>query len=521
MIIILSKMLRFLATSSVIGIAFYDTCSYAALAFTAPRNIRICQTCVNVGTDGQRLETADDAVFEAYFSEFVSKEDVSSFFSTCCDVQNSKEYQPAEWANACELVEAKQEDESSKIVATRDSKKGDILTLCPFHALGLRNVLEHGQEYIEFISEADKELYGDKIDDTMKLKVPVNRKNITDVPLDPACTVIGNKNFIRLFTILFPGKEVVPGWLGGIIQTTTLIEDANCMTLPLPTTAPFCAVVATKDIQKGEEILQDSQPRWNLEEELANIVKKTQRRNIASLRNRMRKAFVGQFHQINVDYPGVRQIFKDPDIYEIENFLTDEECDRIITKAMPYAEKNMHFSDKEEKYVENPVKTYKQTVIPKREIPSLNKKITSMACCSDNEVGSNIFLHYEEGKQQKIAVHVDACRMSESELFQARREESDSRYRMWGVVFCYLNDVDGPGGSTYFPEIDLVVTPKKGSCLIHFPSDMNGRADGRTFHTGTPAMNEKMIIATTLWNTTAIGFDYLDSKLDPLSTDII
>ena len=510
------KILRFLGIRSVIGIAF----SHAVLAFTTPRNnVRICSTCINAATD--QLQTAKDALFDTYFAEYVSKEDVRSFFSTCCDVQNSKGYkQPAEWADACKIVEAQQENESSKIVATRDINEGDILTLCPFHALGIRNAVER-EEYIEFISEADKELYGDKINATMKVQVTVSRKNITNAPLDPACTVIGNKNFIRLFTILLPGKEVIPGWLGGIIQTTTVTVDANCITLPLPTVSPFCAVVATKHIKKGEEILKDSQPPWNLEEELVHIVKRKQRLNIASLRNRLRKSFVGLFHQVNLDYPGIRQIHKDPDIYEVDNFLTDEECDRIITKATPYAEKSMQYIEEEQKYVEHVSRTYKHAVIPKREIPSINAKITSMACCSISEVGSNIFLHYEEGKQQKVDVHVDAGKMSESELFNIDYGEPD-KYQMWGVLFCYLNDVDATtGGSTYFPEIDLRITPKKGSALIHFSADLQGRADGRTFHTGTPSMHEKMLIATTLWNTTDIGFDYVDSKVDPMSTDII
>ena len=40
------------------------------------------------------------------------------------------------------------------------------------------------------------------------------------------------------------------------------------------------------------------------------------------------------FQKINTDYPGLQLIHEDPFVFVVNNFLTDDECDRFIQKAM-------------------------------------------------------------------------------------------------------------------------------------------------------------------------------------------
>ena len=45
---------------------------------------------------------------------------------------------------------------------------------------------------------------------------------------------------------------------------------------------------------------------------------------------------LGPFHQMNQQYPGLKQLHHNPDIFEVENFLSDDKCDIIIAKATPH-----------------------------------------------------------------------------------------------------------------------------------------------------------------------------------------
>ena len=241
------------------------------------------------------------------------------------------------------------------------------------------------------------------------------------------------------------------------------------------------------------------------------------------LRNQLQNAFVGPFRQINLDYPGVKRIHSNPDIYTIENFLSPDECDRLIAKATPYVEKEMLYDAEKHEYVLNPEKKYENAMIPSKEIPTIINKLTNMANCSRSEVGHTMILHYEEGERQSISPHIDTGMMTESELFDCSRRKSDIKtYYRWAVVFCYLNDVsEEGGGTTYFPELDLHIKPKKGTGLIHFMSDLHGRTDERTLHMGIPAIDEKWVVVMTLYNTTDASFEYIEHMLDPMSNDII
>ena len=88
------------------------------------------------------------------------------------------------------------------------------------------------------------------------------------------------------------------------------------------------------------------------------------------------------------------------------------------------------------------------------------------------------------------------------------------------TIFTYLNDVD-EGGCTYFPEIDLNIKPKKGTAVIHFPADVNFREDERTLHQGMPAVDDKWLLTTWVWERARSDESYAESKLPRLSSDII
>lgn len=486
-------MLKLIAVTicGVLGVVIDSNGLYGVLAFTAPLTCRrkpIGSLLFAMGGAEPQHAATEADIFDAHFKKFVSEDDVSSLLSVCYDVQNSQDFLQAEWVDSCKVVDGQQTRAMSTVIATKNIKRGDVLTLYPIHALGLRNVCDsiEGIDYIAYGSVKDQELFKDKIEDTMKLDIPVSRKmtskgylkGIPCIPQDIACIATGKKPFIRMFTVSLPDKKVVPGWLGGVINTTPDTKKSNCIMVPLPHVAPFSAVVATNDIEVGEEIIRGLTPDWDLEDKLKEIVANDQKRYISLLRRRLMEAlFVGPFHQINLDFPGVKKIHSDPDIYEIDDFLSDDECERLIIKATPYTEvgKNMKADGT---WIESEKKTHLITNIPKNEMPSIMNRVQRLMCCKEEEIGQAHFIHYEKGKMQKIEPHVDEKSLPEFQLFQGSPRNSDTKtYHRWGILFCYLNDVNEGAGETHFPEIDLTVKPKKGSALLHFPMDIKGRTD--------------------------------------------
>jgi prolyl 4-hydroxylase len=411
------------------------------------------------------------------------------------------------------------------VIANRNVNRGQVLTLFPIHALGIRNKSDKsdGPEFIEYNHEEDEKLFVKEIESAIRLNIPLDTE-------EPAYSIFGKNKPIELFAMYLPGKEIVPGWLGGVIKTASEGQQANCIALPLPGAAPLCVVVSTKDIQEGDEIVQEMRPtECSIWSELKSILVKEYRRNISTLSIQIEMALetayvlgsqansrgidhLGPFHQINLDYPGLKQIHCNPDIYAVENFLTPGECDRIVAKARPHLSPCLVYKEEgDENSVQDPWRTSTNANLPRAEVPSVVDKISSLGCCSIEQLEILQVLNYKKGQQFKP--HTDGF----SGPYSACGFEQSSRL---ATVFCYLNDVS-EGGSTYFPVIDLDIKPKKGTAIIHFPADMNMREDKWTLHQGKPAIDEKWLLTTWVWKSKRTDEAYAEWKLPPLSRDII
>jgi len=402
------------------------------------------------------------------------------------------------------------------------------LTLFPIHALGLRNLhADNGnEEFVAYDHEKDGDLFKRESQRATKLNIQLDVE-------EPAHSVLGNKKDIGLFALCLPQKEVLPGWLGGVIKATSsaAVEESNCVTLPLPGAAPLCAVVATKDIKEGDEVVHEVQMQpleQNALDELKSTLAKDYRREISTLRLHVEMACemarslapetaeevepLGPFHQINLRYPNLQQIHKDPDIFAIEKFLTENECDGIIAKARPHLQPCVVYKQEGgEKAERDSWRTNTNANLPQAEVPTVVQKITELACCSVEQLEILQVLHYEKGQQFKP--HTDGF----SGPYSACGFEQSTRL---ATVFCYLNDVL-EGGSTYFPEIDLDIQPRRGTAVIHFPADENMREDTRTLHQGKPAIDDKWLLTTWVWKTERTDEAFAESKLPRLSNVII
>lgn len=482
--------------------------------------------------------------------EDAAKRAVSNLFSVCAHIQDPKLYQP-KWADACRVQEQQQSDgddgTNSKIgtvvIANRNVSRGQVLTLFPIHALGLRTLRQNNNEeesimkdteFVAYDQDTDGELFASSGNDQkaglrLKLNIPLDKSQ-------PAYTLLGNPKRHVLFSMFFPEKQPVTGWLGGRMKaaSSSQYSESNCITLPLPGAAPLCAVVATKDVMEGEEIIQTMQPlKPTVMDELKESVAREYRRELTTLQmyieaacetaqppstaesdsnnSEQQQQQLGPFHQLNEQYPGLKRISKDPDIYCVDNFLSDEECDRLIAKSQPHLVPCLVKNDKTGKPEQDPVRTSTNTNVPQSEVPSIVEKITNLANCNADQLEILQVLNYKQG--QEFIPHTDGF----SGKFDACGFEQASRR---ATIFCYLNDVS-EGGSTNFPEIGLAIQPKKGTAVIHFPADLELREDTRTLHQGSPAIDEKWLLTTWVWNRPRSDEMYAESKLPSLSSDII
>ena len=185
------------------------------------------------------------------------------------------------------------------------------------------------------------------------------------------------------------------------------------------------------------------------------------------------------FHSIQASYPNLQKIHTNPDIYAIPDFLTHDECDRLILKSrqnmQPCLVKNAETGAVEP----DPSRTSTNTNIPRREVPSITQKILSLTQSCEEQLETLQVLNYQEGQQ--FYPHTDgfngptsACGFLDSGRI--------------ATVFCYLNNVQ-EGGTTMFTKLGLRIKPERGLAVIHFPMSLELVEDERTEHQGGVAVD--------------------------------
>ena len=481
-----------------------------------------------------RSRNSQDGIKTSVIDE-MSKQTVRNLFSVCSHIQDPALYQPI-WADACQETIV---DGRKAVIATKDVKKGRALTLFPIHALGLRwlnrknssvrskresnKSANQYQNDVEFVAY-DQDKDGDFLNQQSGLRVRLN------IPLDkdqPAYQpIVSGKDDRVLFAMLDTSKVPTQGWLGGKIHSTQSNpgSKSNCFTLPLPGCAPLCGIIATRDIKEGEEIVKTiSSPSvedigWCKEvlmqeygQDLSELKQYIEMACKSPSGSQMTSPDLGPFHELNPEYPGLRKLHENPNIYVVDEFLSNDECDRLIAKASSHLRPCL-IKDEATGAVElDPSRTSTDANIPQREVRSIIRKLTSLLSSDADHLEILQVLNYKEGQQ--FNAHTDGFQGPVS----ACGFEGANRV---ATVFTYLNDVVN-GGQTVFPVIDLKITPKKGMAVVHFPSDLHQREDERTLHEGSIALDEKWLLTTWLWSKIRSDDRYSEEALPSLSSDLI
>jgi prolyl 4-hydroxylase len=183
-----------------------------------------------------------------------------------------------------------------------------------------------------------------------------------------------------------------------------------------------------------------------------------------------------------------------PKIVEIENFLTEKECDEIIDKNLPFVRsKGFDFSSGTSEEVD--ARTSSSFFDIKDDLKNVRSKIhfLSSMLIDNNRV---------------------SLRLSNLELLQLTRYVGDEKYVSHYDYFnhldlpkeklvsndrvatfiVYLND-DFLNGHTSFEKLDIKVKPKKGNAL-YFDYCYDSKINELTMHSGDPPVEGTKTIMT-------------------------
>ena len=196
------------------------------------------------------------------------------------------------------------------------------------------------------------------------------------------------------------------------------------------------------------------------------------------------------FKRINTDYPGLQLIHEEPYIFIVNNFLTDNECDRLIQKTIRTGNSGGSssgcISKNEGKGIGatmmslrpqigggSVIRTSNGVVCENEEVPTIRQKMIDLANVSDCRQLQHLKIsRYTEG--QEFSKHTDAwpteCApvskgwVNEIDFFGDRKRpiqgcwssRNKPSHNNYMTCLVYLNDIpQGMGGSTTFPNIGL------------------------------------------------------------------
>ena len=251
------------------------------------------------------------------------------------------------------------------------------------------------------------------------------------------------------------------------------------------------------------------------------------------------------FHHINLDYPGLRLINEAPFIFAVDDFLTEGECDALRAKYDAAANRARVQGMGEEEQ-EN-VRTSTGVVATDEELPAIRERIATLAKVQLRQMQPTKLSRYTSG--QAFSAHSDAVTAlygadgsevpydGETDLFADGNRQvhgygpgaSVPGLNRFLTVLIYLNDCEEGGhtcwlwsrtvpgfheaprivGAADFSdeptpyELDLLVTPRRGMAVVHFPSTTlatGGLSDPNARHEGAPAVSTKYVAQTFIWN---------------------
>jgi prolyl 4-hydroxylase len=166
-------------------------------------------------------------------------------------------------------------------------------------------------------------------------------------------------------------------------------------------------------------------------------------------------------------------------VQEIDNFLTPQECDRLIELASSRLEPSRVYTDAADLHDTQNRKSEQAWLV--YDVDPLVTKISEhIAKISGYPVENQEDLQVVKYKPEGFfRTHYDACEGNEQ---FCQRMDGAAGPRLWTYLI-YLND-DVTGGETVFPHLNLRVKPQKGKLIVFQSTDENGKLIRESLHGG-------------------------------------
>lgn len=201
------------------------------------------------------------------------------------------------------------------------------------------------------------------------------------------------------------------------------------------------------------------------------------------------------YHLGNIDLRGFDFTIKcsDPFVAVVENFLSEGEINFLLSAAKDRYKRSLVVGNDDMETVHSN-RTSSSCMFSKSENPVLTYVQDKVARISGQHVDcQEPFQLVKYDKEEKYSPHFDFF----DENTPAGKKEVYARGQRWMTILAYLQEPEG-GGTTYFPNLDLHIAPKRGTAVLWFNMDKNGDADDRTQHGGTP-VEKGTKVAMNIW----------------------
>ncbi|CAK9170020.1 unnamed protein product [Ilex paraguariensis] len=201
----------------------------------------------------------------------------------------------------------------------------------------------------------------------------------------------------------------------------------------------------------------------------------------------------------------VTQLSWHPMAFLYRGFLTDKECDHLVTLAKDKLEKSMVADNESGKSIESEVRTSSGMFLQKAQddmVAGIEARIAAWTFLPAENGESMQILHYEHG--QKYEPHFD--------YFHDKVNQELGGHRV-ATVLMYLSDVE-KGGETIFPSSEekgsqpkgddltdcakngYAVKPMKGDALLFFSLHPDATTDPLSLHGSCPVIKGEKWSAT-------------------------
>lgn len=195
----------------------------------------------------------------------------------------------------------------------------------------------------------------------------------------------------------------------------------------------------------------------------------------------------------NVIYTNDREIrvlmrIEKPYILHVQNFLSFEECDQLISLSRDHLQHSKVVDPKSGIEKLSSGRTSKGMYFKLNEnmlINTIEKRIAEFTD-SPVEYGEGLqVLNYKE--EQEYKPHYD--------YFPSNKIDPSKGGQRVGTLLIYLNDVPS-GGQTIFPKLGLSISPKKGAAVFFQYTNSKGQVDPMSLHSSSPVLTGEKWVAT-------------------------